>query len=348
METKYDRFYINENMSVYDAAKVIDGNTKKTAFLVRDGILLGAISDGDLRRFLLNKGDVNISVKEIVNYNPVFLYEDSVISNYSKFMIEHAITALPIVDEQKKIIKIEFLNNSDIVVEKIKERIPVVVMAGGKGTRLKPYTDIIPKPLIPVGEQTITEHILNRYMRHGCKNFYLILNYKKNLIKAYFRETPVSANISFVEEELFLGTAGGLKLLPKEIGDVFFVTNCDILVDADYKKIYDMHILSNNIITMVIAKKKLTIPYGTIQTDDNGQIKELVEKPTFEYNINTGMYVCSKKIFEYIMDNEVLDMPILISRCMDLGERVGTYQIETDEWMDMGQFDELENMKSKI
>lgn len=347
MENAYERFYINEAMSVYDAAKVIDKNASKTAFLIKNGTLQGAVSDGDIRRFFLNQGDGNKSVKEIVNYSPIFLKKDSEVKNYEEFMIQHAIMALPIVDDENRIIKIELLN-SEQPVHKIEKEIPVIVMAGGRGTRLKPYTDIIPKPLIPIGEKTITEHIMDQYIKYGCRQFFLIVNYKKNLIKTYFKETPLSIKLKFVDEEEFLGTAGGLKLLPKEILNNFFVTNCDIVVNADYHNIYNKHLIDKNIITMVTAKKKLTIPYGTVNTNQDGIVVSMTEKPSISYKINTGMYVCQKKILSYIKQGEKIDMPSLIERCIKEGERVGTYQVDRDEWMDMGQFDELENMKNKL
>ena len=176
MPMKLKKYLVTKEMSIYEAIKVIDKNAKKTAFLVEDDILLGAVSDGDLRRFLINKGDINDSVDKIVNYSPIYLYENNDVQDYSQFMIEHAITALPIVDENKRIVKIEFLTSKEQSVQKIELEVPVVIMAGGKGTRLKPYTDIIPKPLIPIGEKTITEHILDRYMRYGCNTYYVVVN----------------------------------------------------------------------------------------------------------------------------------------------------------------------------
>lgn len=344
---KYKCFCIDETMSVYDAAKIIDQNANKTAFLIKDGILEGVVSDGDIRRFFLNKRNGSDSVKEIINYSPIFLYKDDKVTSYEEFMIQHAIMALPIVDHNRKVIKIELLNGEKLV-RKIEPEISVVVMAGGPGTRLKPYTDIIPKPLIPIGEKTITEHIMDQFIKFGCDEFSLIVNYKKNLIKTYFKETEMKQNLEFIEECDFLGTAGGLKLLPETITRDFFVTNCDILVDADYYQIYDSHKKNGNIVTIVMARKEITIPYGTINTNQDGEVISMIEKPSISYKINTGMYVCKKKILSYIKEGEQIDMPSLIERCMEAGEKIGTYQVEENEWMDMGQFDELENMKKNL
>lgn len=348
MNSTYSNFYLTKEMSVYEAAQIIDKNVKRTAFLVEDDILLGAVSDSDLRRFLINRGNVNDSVTRIVNYSPRYLYEDNEVEDYVQYMLKYGISALPIVDQNKRIKRIVFLDNRKIVGNKIEAGVPVVIMAGGKGSRLKPYTDIIPKPLIPIGEKTITEHIVDRYRAFGCTTFYLIVNYKRNLIETYFKETSVDADLFFVEEISFQGTAGGLSLLPQEIGENFFVTNCDILVDANYCEIYDEHMDRGNIITIVTAKKVVTIPYGTIQTNEKGEVVSLTEKPSYHFKVNTGMYLCSRKILQYIKEGENLDMPALIQRCMDSGESVGTYQVMSDEWSDMGQSEELNKMKKNL
>lgn len=347
MRSEYDKFFLTKEMSVYEAAQVIDNNTKKTAFLVDGNVLVGALTDGDLRRFLINKGNVDDPVTKIINYSPLFLYENENNSaeDYTNYMISHAITALPIVDYQKRIKKIVFLNNRKKVDNKIPCDVSVVIMAGGKGSRLKPYTDIIPKPLIPIGEKTITEHIIEHYAAFGCNQFNLIVNYKKNLIETYFKETPVNANLTFIEESKFQGTAGGLVLLPADTSENFFLTNCDILVDANYYAIYNTHIERENLVTIITAKQDMMVPYGVIQLDDSDKVISLTEKPIQHYNINTGMYVCNKKILQYIHETECIDMPDLIQRCMGSGERVGIYSIMSDEWSDMGQSEELAKMK---
>ena len=348
MNRKIDDFLIKRDMSIYEAAKIIDSNLKKTAFLVEDGILKGVVSDGDLRRFLLEKGDINSSVESIINFSPHYVYSDEIGIDYRQYMIDHAINALPVVDRQKKLIRIEFLDSVEAVFQ-LSDNVPVVIMAGGKGTRLTPYTNILPKPLIPVGDCTITEHIMNRFIKYGCKDFILILNYKKNLIEAYFGEAETKGNIQFVEEQRFLGTAGGLSLIREQINEGnFFVTNCDILILDDFHEIYQKHLENKNLITVIVVRKTMEIPYGTISCNDNDEIVNMQEKPSMDYVVNTGMYVCKKEIFDYIEDNEVIDMPDLIRRCMDAGEKTGIFEVHYDAWLDMGQPEELKKMKIRL
>ncbi len=340
---KFEQLIITPNITIEEAMRAIDIGACKTVFLVEDGILKGSLTDGDVRRFLLRGGSLKDNVKQVVNYNPRYFYEDNT-EDSQEYMAVHVINALPVVDRQHRLIRIERLNDTSIHRE-ITDNVPVIMMAGGLGTRLKPYTEIIPKPLIPIGPKTIAEHILDRFVSYGCKCFYMILNYKKSLIKAYFNDIASYDELGFVEEPYFMGTAGGIGLLREQCPDDFFLVNCDIIVEFDYFQIWSEHKRDNNIVTMVSARKQISVPYGTIKADESGKVTSLVEKPQLIYNVNTGMYLCNSRIFEYLDENEKIDMPDLILRCIDAGERVGQVVIEENDWYDMGQPEELENMK---
>ena len=251
--TNIDSVIIDKTMSIKDAMRKIEEGQCKTAFLLEDGILLGVITDGDVRRYLLNGGNIDDNICQIVNYEPKYFYESEE-NDYQKFMIDNAIAAIPIVDHEMHLKRVECLNNKKEN-RKIEEDIPVVMMAGGKGTRLKPYTEIIPKPLFPIGNKTITEHILDKFASYGCNKIFMILNYKKALIKAYFNEINKYKDLHFVEEHFFMGTAGGIQLVKDKCSKNFFLVNCDILVDEDYYKIWREHVDSENVVTIVLAKK---------------------------------------------------------------------------------------------
>lgn len=231
---------INENMTIEDAMRVIERESSKTVFLINDGILKGSLTDGDIRRHLLKKGSLTENVCKIVNYHPRFFKKDDNV-NYQKYMIENDLTAVPVVNNQMKIVRIERLINRKESVRKIEENIPVIIMAGGLGTRLKPYTEIIPKPLIPIGTKTILERIFDKFADYGCNKKYVIVNYKKKLIEAYFKEDSEYSDLHFIEEPSFLGTAGGIKYTKDICKDDFFMTNCDVVVDADYYYIWKEH-----------------------------------------------------------------------------------------------------------
>lgn len=338
---------INRYMTIREAMYKIDAGFQKTVFLTENGVLQGCLTDGDVRRHLLDGGSIDDNVCQIVNFSPkYFRREDK--RDYQEYMISNMISALPIVDDSMQLIRIETLNSRCISYEKIDENIPVIMMAGGLGTRLKPYTEIIPKPLIPIGSKTITEHIFDKFGKFGCDVFFMIVNYKKSLIEAYFKDSEKYPNLKFVEEPFFMGTVGGVRLLKEKIQENFFLVNCDILVDCDYCQIWKEHIKHKNIMTLVSAKKVITIPYGTVIADKNDEVCDFVEKPKTEYNINTGLYLCSSKIFEYISEQEKLDMPELIKRCINAKERVGQFLIDEDKWYDMGQLEELELMKKAM
>lgn len=347
MRGKLEQYLLRSDMTICEAMEVIDKNSQKTAFLVIDEKLAGSVTDGDIRRHLLQGGNIYDLVSDIVNYHPLYVYIDDESVDYKQYMMKRLINALPVVDRDHVLIRVELLNPTSKIPHIIHADIPLVIMAGGLGSRLKPYTDIIPKPLIPIGDKTITEHILERFESYGCKQFYMIVNYKKKLIETYFNDSKCSQKIHFVEEPFFMGTAGGIKLLQKELREDFFLVNCDILIDSDYYQIWEEHVNKNNLITMVCAKIHISIPYGTVTADKENQIVSLEEKPRWHYNVNTGMYVCNTRIFDY-MKEEKIDMPDLIRRCMENGERIGQFQIDESDWYDMGQPNQLEKMKQRL
>ena len=263
-------------------------------------------------------------------------------------MREKSVSALPIVDKEGIIKDIVFLNSTRKPREINNIGIPVVMMAGGKGSRLKPYTEVLPKPLIPIGEKTITEHIIDRFSEYGCSHFNIIINYKKNFIKSYFQDNEKKYDITFLEEPEFWGTGGGLKLAEDLIDGTFFITNCDVLIDADYKQIFDLHKQQGNVITLVCAKKKIVVPYGTVNTNDDGSVISMTEKPTLEYITNTGVYIAEPEFLKRIPSNTMIHITDVIDGCIADGMKVGTYIIKEDEWLDMGQLDEMERMKRHL
>lgn len=337
-------FTVEETVSIKDAVKKMDENGRGIIFICKDNLLKGLLSDGDFRRYVLNKGELEKEVKEIANFHPKTLAMKEQ-NTAMQFMKEHRITAVPIVNAKGEIVKIYFLDG-DIVYRHVDTAVPVVIMAGGKGTRLSPYTNILPKPLIPIGEKTITEHIMERFENVGCDEFHMIVNYKKNLIKAFFQES--SKNVEFVNEEEFLGTGGGLKLLEGKFKDTFFVSNCDILIDADYCEMIEYHKKSKNIITMICAEKKETLDYGTVEVNQENEILELKEKPHFSFLINTGLYILEPEFLQEIPKGEFIHITDLIQKCILKGKKVGAYRVCEESWLDMGQMEALNEMRNRL
>lgn len=343
---KIKDYIIEIKCNIREALQQIDKNSKGIVCVCENGKLIGTVTDGDVRRYLLKGGSLEEEIGNIANRKPIYAETEQNI-DYREYMKKNGITALPIVNKKKKVIRIEFLHASSDL-KKGNLKIPVVIMAGGKGTRLKPYTDILPKPLIPIGDKTITEHIMGNFVSYGCEEFHIIVNYKKNFIKSYFADKQINSHIEFIDEEQFLGTAGGLKLLSGKVTDTFFMTNCDILVEADYEDIMTYHKQHQSIITLVCAQKTVTIPYGTIEINEEGNAVELKEKPKFNFLTNTGFYVLEAEFLDMIPENQFIDITDIIQKCIEEHKKVGVYLIPEERWMDMGQIEELEKMKEKM
>lgn len=344
---KSEVYIVDKTYSLERTMQIIDRNTAGFAVVCDNKKLLGIVTDGDIRRYLLSGGNLKENICNVANQNLYYVNEyerhlaDSII-------IRKELTAMPVVNERHELVDI--ILNKPREAERAKEAlsIPLVIMAGGKGTRLKPYTDILPKPLIPIDGITITEQIMNRFSEYGCNDVLIIVNYMKDFIKAYFREKNLAQTVCFIEEEQFLGTGGGLKYVKGTIGGTFFVSNCDVLIDCDYAELLAQHRAQKNILTMVCAKKNLVIPYGTVTVGGDGQLAAMEEKPEMTYNINTGVYVVEPELLNFIPKDAQIHMTELIESSMKSGKKVGTYVIDESQWMDMGQMEELEHMKQKL
>lgn len=339
-------FIVSEEKTVIEVMKVIDHNAKGIAFICKDDYLQAIVTDGDIRRFILKNGNLNESIKEIANYNAKYITNEDKV-DYFSYMRKYSITALPIVNKDKKILTIRFLYDNKII-SNTKLNVPVVIMAGGKGTRLYPYTQILPKPLIPIGDKTITEIIMDHFEAYGCNHFDMIVNYKKNFIKSFFIDNEVKRDVHFIDEAEFFGTGGGLKLLEGKYKETFFVTNCDIVIEEDYSEMIKHHKKEKNIITIVSAIKKTTIPYGTIDLSTEGQVLKINEKPSFSFITNTGLYIIEPRFLDLIPCDTFIHITDLIQECISKGEKVGIYPISEHAWMDMGQMDELERMRERL
>lgn len=339
-------YIIPEDATIIEAMGKIEKNGERIVFVCNGKILSGVATDGDIRRYILKNGDLHNPVSYIANNNPIYVYAGGN-EDCQEVMRKYSITALPVIDREGNILKIEFIDKK-YTKKNETLNLPVIIMAGGKGTRLLPYTSILPKPLIPIGDKTITEHIMEHFESYGCTHFDMIVNYKKNFIKSYFMDHDVKREIDFIEEKEFLGTGGGLKLLDGKYQSTFFMTNCDILVEEDYSKILKYHNDNNNIITMVCAMKNTVLPYGTIELGNDGLVKKIREKPSFSFMTNTGFYIIEPEFLNYIDKNTFILMTDVIQKCIDSKERVGMYPIGEESWMDMGQFEELEKMKEKL
>lgn len=340
-----------DKIAVVEAMQKIDANKKGILFIVDDEErLVGSLTDGDIRRWIIKTGKLDSIASQMMFKNPRFLLKDEEHKVYD-FMKEKRITSVPILDLEKRIVSIIFDSDKNRIREEVSDSlrgIPVIVMAGGKGTRLYPYTKILPKPLIPIGEVPILERILNRFHCYGVGDFYLTVNYRKEMIKSYFMELDPSYRIHYVEEEQPLGTAGSIRLIEERFKTPVIITNCDTLIDANYGKVLRFHKESGNTLTIVSALKNITIPYGVLHSRMQGEVISIEEKPKLSYFINTGMYIINPEYISKIPNHTFYHMTHLASQLMTDGLKVGMYPVSENAFLDMGEFEEMKKMEERI
>ena len=255
--------------------------------------------------------------------------------------------AIPIIDKEGKITDI-YSGEDQKSKEKTPLNIPVVINAGGRGTGLDPFTRVLPKPLIPVGDLPIIEHIMKEYQLYGCNEFHIIVNYKRELMKAYFADNDNHYKITWYDEEKPLGTGGGLSLLRGKFSDTFFFANCDALLTANYGSMVKFHKENGNVITMVCAYKNIDIPYGIVEMGVNGAIEGMKEKPRISFLTNTGIYIVEPEVMEDIEEDVPVGFPDIVELERQKGRKVAVFPVGENDWMDMGQLPELEKMRRKL
>lgn len=341
-----EELYIQPDITVLDAMKKLDETGRRILFIAPGGKLQAVVTDGDLRKLILRGGQLTDPVQKAANYRPYSL-PLARRGEARRLLEQKVIDALPLLDQNGCIADIVFAGGLDVD-NRRKAGLPVVIMAGGLGTRLYPYTKILPKPLIPVGELPIAEHIINRFCGFGCSEFTLVVNYKKNMIKSYFNDLEKSYTVHYVDEDTPLGTGGGLCLLKGQMKQPFFLSNCDILLDADFGDVYNHHKRSGSLITMVCAFKHFTVPYGVIELDGAGQVAAMREKPEMNFLTNTGVYVVEPRVVEELEDGKKQDFTDIIERYRAAGEKIGVYPVAESGWMDMGQIEELDTMRRRL
>ena len=339
----HKELYINKYASISEALKQMDAIKKKLLIVIDENDkFLSLLSIGDIQRAIINNKDTNTPISLILRDEVKVARIEDDIEKIENHMRLKRNDFMPVLDSEKSIVKVIFWE--DLFNEK-KElsqfHLPVVIMAGGKGTRLKPLTNIIPKPLIPLNEKTIIEDIMDRFVEHGCHNFYLSVNYKADMIRYYF-ESQNNSNyqLHYFQENKPLGTAGSLSLLKGKIDSTFFVSNCDILINEDYSEILNYHRENANEITLVAAMKHFPIPYGTLETGENGQLLELKEKPELTFKINSGMYILEPHLLNEIKEGEFLHITQLIENIKTRCGKVGVFPVSENSWSDMGSLSE--------
>ncbi len=335
---------VKPDTSIVEAMKLMDDKRVKLLIVADNYDFLGLVTIGDIQRAIIKNLSFETKIAELIREDILVAKEGDPQKDIEQIMLKYRLECMPVINNNNMLIDVilwEDLFKDEIDAYKKQINIPVAIMAGGKGTRLKPLTNVIPKPLVPLGEKPILEHIIDRFVRLGCNQFELSVNYKAEMIQFYLdRLENKKYTVDYHQETMPLGTAGSLFLLKNKINSTFFVTNCDILIEQDYSEIYDYHVNNKNHITIVASVKHFEIPYGIVETSDNGQLLELKEKPTHTYLINSGMYILEPEVLEYIPENEFYNITSLIEAIKNDGHNVGVFPVSDKSWIDIGEWPE--------
>ena len=221
-------------------------------------------------------------------------------------------------------------------------------MAGGKGVRLDPFTRILPKPLIPLGNDPVIKVIMDEFHKSGISHFYISLQEKERMVRAYFHDYALDYHIEYVQEDKPLGTAGALRHLEEKMKGTFFVSNCDIIIHTDYGAFYDFHKKGGYALTMVGSMRQYTIPYGVCEMDNGGVLTAIREKPRYDFLVNTGLYLLEPAVLRCIPKNKYFDMTDLVKKVKDSGMKVGVFPVSENSWIDVGQLSEYKNVINKL
>ena len=338
---------VQSSMTVLQSLKKMDEAKVKMLFVFENDKFLSILTIGDIQRAIIKQVNLNDCVLSILDKNKAFASLNESKNSIREKMLRLRAECMPVVDEEGNLVDVYFWSDFFKQTEgeqREKIDLPVVIMAGGKGTRLKPITNVIPKPLVPVGDKTILEVIMDQFESIGCKKFYMSVNYKADMMEYYLSQLEHKYDIEFFMEDKPLGTIGSVSLLKGKISTPFFVSNCDSINDQDYRDVYDYHIQNKNDLTIVTMVKSFRIPYGVIETGEDGLMQSLKEKPELNYQVNTGVYILSPELIDEIPEGEFFHITHLMEKVKARGGRVGCFPVSENSWHDMGEWPEYLKM----
>lgn len=329
--------------------KIMDERMTKSLLVFSGDSFSGIITNGDLQRAIIAHIPFETPVGKLLNNkSKKYANVDDDRASVKEWMRKKRAEIMPVVDDVGNLVDVIFWDEviGDFHSEDIRPKIdlPVVIMAGGKGTRLKPITNVLPKPLVPIGDKTILEVIMDQFESIGCHKFYMSVNYKADMMKYYLNHLPHHYDVEFFQEEKPLGTIGSVSLLKGMIKTPFFVSNCDSINEQDYRDVWDYHVSNHNDMTIVTMVKSFRIPYGVIETGTDGLMVALKEKPEQTYQVNTGVYILNPNLIDEIPDGEFFHITQLMKKVQEKRGRVGCFPVSEQSWKDMGEWSEYLKM----
>ncbi|WP_203245957.1 nucleotidyltransferase family protein [Sporosarcina beigongshangi] len=330
---------IQPETTILQAMKIIDASTMQFAAVVDDTMhLLGTVTDGDIRRGILKGLPLESAICEVMNTSPFSEQDGKNLVHYKKRMRERKLKQLPIISGDNVLQRILFSDELELAIQK---KNTVVLMVGGLGTRLRPLTETVPKPMLIVGNKPIVETIIESFKNYGFTNFVLSVNYKKEMIMDYFQDgTHLGVTIEYIEETKRLGTAGALSLLSEKPTEPFFVMNGDLLTKINFEQLLNFHNETNSTATMCVREYEYQIPYGVIETEDH-RLLSIVEKPVHKSFVNAGIYVLNPAVLDYVPNGEFYDMTELYKILINENDKVSAFPLR-EYWLDIGRLDDYE------
>ncbi len=354
MEVK--EIFITKEATIKHALKQLDKTAEKVLLVVDEmGRLCGSLTDGDIRRAVLKGKDFSDTIDKVCNPRPLCLQRGSYSSEKAQqLFLQSKVNLIPIVND-------EGLPDGFITWDQVfgnalsgpqsrhaKLALPVVLMAGGKGLRLEPFTKIIPKPLIPIGDKPILELVIEEFKTQGVEDFFVTLNHKGEMIQAYFDSIEKDYNIQYVWEKGCLGTAGSLRLIKEKLSGTFIVSNSDVIVKAHFAEVISFHREHKAALTLLSSLQHHKIPYGVVHFGENGVVSDIAEKPEYTFVVNAGVYVLERLALEFIPDGRAFDMTDLIKALIAAGKTVLTYPVNESDYIDIGQWEEYKKATDRL
>lgn len=337
---KFRDLFLQKHQTILEAMAVIEKQALQIALVVDEkDVLIAAVTDGDVRRGILKGVSLQDPVEKVMNTNPTTVALD--VGNEEILRLMHAknIDRVPVIDEEGRVVDLKILDR----LVKVPDSKPhtVVLMAGGLGTRLGALTRQCPKPMLKVGSKPILEIILENFIEHGFKNFYISVNFMAEMIEDYFQDgSPWKVNIKYLKEDKKLGTAGSLSLLPEATKAPLIVMNGDLLTKVNFSKLIEHHEQSEQSATMCVRKYDFEVPYGVVEVQDHN-ISNIVEKPVQSFFVSAGVYVLNPEVLSLIPKNESIDMPEVFTKLMSRKKSAGVFPIH-EYWIDVGRKDDFD------
>ena len=340
---------VDSEKTIIQTMKLMDEAFTKLLLVFDGEVFLGLITNGDLQRAIIANTPFDTPIGKIVSREgKLYAHEGDDREKVKEWMFTKRAELMPVLDDNGQLVDVIFwddvLSDASTSDNRPKIDLPVVIMAGGKGTRLKPITNVIPKPLVPVGDKTILEVIMDQFEGIGCHKFYMSVNYKADMMKYYLSQLEHQYDIEFFMEDKPLGTIGSVSLLKGKINIPFFVSNCDSINEQDYRDVWDYHMNNQNDMTIVTMVKSFKIPYGVIETGANGLMTALKEKPEQTFQVNTGVYILNPELIDEIPEGEFFHITNLMEKVQKRGGRVGCFPVSEHSWKDMGEWPEYLKM----